>query len=556
MKKLLFIFLFLFALQGIAQPVLTRYFVQFTDKNNTPYSVNNPSQFLSQRAIDRRTNQGILVDNTDLPVDPAYVNGVTATGANVIHRIKWFNGVVIQTTDPQVLAAVNALPYVVQTTPVGRLKKSAKFEFELPLKSDVVFPFPSEWNMKNSGFNYGLSSNQIMMLNGHVLHNSGYTGSGMLIAVIDAGFQNVDWLAAFDSLWQKNLIVAAEDFVNPGGNVFTEHSHGEMVLSIIGGNLDGQLVGTAPDASFLLLRSEDANSELIIEEYNWAAAAQYADSAGADVLNTSLGYTVFDDSTMNHDYPSLNGDTNPITIAADMAASKGMLVVNSAGNEGNNTQWGGFISSAADGDSVLAVGAVDSAGNYVSFSGKGPTSDGRIKPNVVAQGSQTAVVEPSGGSVVQGSGTSFSGPVIAGLAACLWQANPSKTNMEIFSAIQGSASVFSSPDNFIGYGIPDFAMANALLSGIVENLEIEKVNIYPNPFLDYFLFEFYSPTEQSITINMFDASGRQVLSKVSRVLPYTLNQIKLYDNISFSTGLYILQIQTKDNVLYSKVVKR
>lgn len=556
MKKLLFIFLFLFTLQGIAQPVLTRYFVQFTDKNNTPYSVNNPSQFLSQKAIDRRTNQGILVDNTDLPVDPAYVNGVIATGATVLHRIKWFNGVVIQTTDPQVLAAVNALPYVVQTSPVGRFKKKPLFQFEYPLKSDIVFPFSTEWNLKNSGFNYGLASNQIMMLNGHVLHNNGYTGAGMLIAVIDAGFQNVDWLTAFDSLWQKNLIVAAEDFVNPGGNVFTEHSHGEMVLSIIGGNLDGQLVGTAPDASFLLLRSEDANSELIIEEYNWAAAAQYADSAGADVLNTSLGYTVFDDSTMNHTYASLNGDSNPITIAADMAAAKGMLVVNSAGNEGNNTVWGGFISSAADGDSVLAVGAVDSAGNYVSFSGKGPTSDGRIKPNVVAQGSQTAVVEQWGGTVIQGSGTSFSGPVIAGLAACLWQANPAKTNMEIFNAIQASASQFSSPDNFLGYGIPDFAMANALLSGIVENLGAEQANIYPNPFTDYFLFEFYSPTEQSIIVNMFDASGRQVLSKVSKVLPYTLNQIKLYENISFSTGLYILQIQTKDNVFYNKVIKR
>lgn len=554
MRKLFFILLFSFTIQGFAQPVLNRYFVQYTDKNNTPFSISNPLQFLSQRAIDRRTNQGITVDSNDLPVDPAYVAGVAATGANVIHRIKWFNGVVIQTTDPQVLSAINALPYVVQTAPVGRLKLVPKSE--LPLKSDVIFPYAQGSDLKIAGFNYGLASNQIMMLNGHVLHSLGYTGSGMLIAVIDAGFQNVDWITAFDSLWQNNLIVASEDFVNPGGNVFTEHSHGEMVLSIIGGNLDGQLVGTAPHASFLLLRSEDANSELIIEEYNWAAAAQFADSAGADVLNTSLGYTVFDDSTMNHDYASLNGDSNPITIAADIAASKGMLVVNSAGNEGNNFNWGGYISSAADGDSVLAVGAVDSAGMYVSFSGKGPTSDGRIKPNVVAQGAQTAIVEPWGGSVVQGNGTSFSGPVIAGLAACLWQANPSKTNMEIFNAIQESASQANSPDNFIGYGIPNFAIANALLSGIVENFEIEKANIYPNPFTDDFLFDFYSPTEQTITIKIFDASGRQVLSKVSRVVPYTLNQIKLHENIFFSTGLYILQIQTKDNVFYNKVVKR
>jgi serine protease AprX len=539
-------------LPGLTQPVLTKYFIQFTDKNNTPYSLNNPSDYLSQKAIDRRTNQGILPDSTDLPVDPAYINGVAATGANVIYSIKWFNGLVIETTDPQVLAAINALPYVVQSTPVGRMARQRNFSHR-PDKFEFEAVFPVESAQRLSNFNYGLSANQIMLHNGHLLHNNGFTGAGKIIAVIDAGFQNVDVLPAFDTLWQKNLIIAAKDFVNPGGNVYTEHPHGEMVLSLMGGYLDGELVGTAPGASYLLLRSEDANSELIIEEYNWAAAAQYADSAGADILNTSLGYTTFDDSTMNHTYASLDGNTNPITVAADMAASKGMLVVNSAGNEGNSLWY--YISSAADGDSVLAVGAVDAQGNYVSFSGKGPTSDGRIKPNVMAQGHQAVVASPWGG-IFQGNGTSFSGPIISGLAACLWQAHPNKTGMEIFHAIQESSSQYLNPDNFMGYGIPDFAVANALLSGIID-LENERlIRIYPNPFMDYFSFDFYSASDQNLIINMFDASGRQVLSKIKYVQPYSLNKIKLFDNISFSNGLYILQIQTKNHVYYNKVLKR
>jgi subtilisin family serine protease len=551
MKKLLFFILISFSLQSWAQPVHTKYFIQFSDKNNTPYSLNIPSAYLSQKAIDRRTNQSILTDSTDLPVDPAYVNGVAATGATIVHRIKWFNGVVIQTADPQVLAAVNSLPYVIQSSPVGKFGQKRN-NFNRPYKFETTFP--AEENALKSNFNYGISANQIMLHNGHLLHNIGFTGSGVLIAVIDAGFQNVDVLPAFDTIRQKNLIVATEDFVNPGGNVYAEHSHGEMVLSLIGGYLDGELIGTAPDASFLLLRSEDVGSELIIEEYNWAAAAQYADSAGADIINTSLGYTTFDDPAMDHTYFSLDGNTNPITIAADIAASKGMLVVNSAGNEGNSAWY--YISSAADGDSVLAVGAVDAQGIYVPFSGKGPTADGRIKPNVVAQGHQAVVASPWGG-ILQGNGTSFSGPIIAGLAACLWQAHPTKTNMEIFQIIEKSSSQFATPDNFMGHGIPDFAIAHALLLGVVDDPESEQlIKIYPNPFGDYFSFDFYSTTEQNIFVNMFDASGRQVLSKNIPVQPYSLKEIKLYDNIGFSNGLYILQIQTNDNVFYNKVVKR
>ena len=551
MRAILFILFLLIVVPGQSQPVLTKYFVQFTDKNFTPYSLNNPSSFLSQKAIDRRTNQGIPLDSTDLPVDPAYINAIATTGATIINEVKWFNGIVIETNDPFVLSIINSLSFVQQTSAVGRFARKNKSESQ-PVKLEPAFP--AESNYKLSNFNYGLSANQIMLHNGHILHNNGFTGTGMLIAVLDAGFQNVDWLPAFDSLRQKNKIIATADFVNPGGNVYTEHPHGEMVLSIMGGYLDGEIVGTAPDASYLLLRSEDAGSELIIEEYNWAAAAEYADSAGADILNTSLGYTLFDDSTMNHTYASLDGDSNPITIAADIAARKGMLVVNSAGNEGNSSWF--YISSAADGDSVLAVGAVDSLGNYASFSGKGPTSDGRIKPNVVARGHQTVVASPWGG-ILQGNGTSFSGPVIAGLAACLWQAHPYVTNMDLFSIIQQSSSQFLNPDVFVGFGIPDFALANAILSGIVEDPSLEQiVNLYPNPFDNYFSFNFYAVKEQEISIKMFDAAGRMVLNQLNRVQPYTVNEINLFDNVGFTNGLYILQINTVDAVYYRKVVKK
>jgi serine protease AprX len=436
-----------------------RHVAYFTDKDDSPYSVDDPLAFLSQAALDRRHAQGIAVTPADFPVNPAYAEGVAATGAMVTHRLKWFNAVLFQSADPVVVDAVSALPYVREVVPVGWLGGATQ---SLKLETDVRGLTQAERSVvaPGAGPDYGPSFGQINLHNGEVLHAAGYTGAGRIIAVIDAGFAHTDVHEAFDSLHADGRVIATWDFADSRADVYREHPHGTMVLSTMAGNLPGMLVGTAPGASYLLLRSEVAEFELIIEEYFWAAAAEFADSAGAHILTTSLGYTQFDDPSQNHTYASLDGNTTPITRASNMAAARGMVVVNGAGNLGRSAWY--HIAAPADGHDVLAVGAVDLAGNHVGFSGRGPSYDGRTKPNVMAVGLQAVVA--TGGGAGTASGTSFSAPIIAGLAACLWQAHPNLSARDIFRAIERSAHLFATPNDSMGYGIPDFELALGLLA--------------------------------------------------------------------------------------------
>jgi subtilisin family serine protease len=434
--------------------------VSFTDKNNSPYSLSNPQAFLSQRALARRAAQGIALDLRDLPVSPSYVQGVAATGAVVINRSKWFNSVVadIQTTTQY--NAILALSYVdtlVFLAPAGTKSQGAdKFLAEMQPIAASSGP-----RAKAAGvINYGLAENQALMINIDQLHDLGYTGDGMIIAVIDAGFTGVNSATVFDSLWSNGRILGTKDFAEPNGDIFTAHSHGTMVLSIMGGNLPGVMVGTAPKASYYLLRSEIGASEYLVEEDNWVAAAEFADSAGADVINSSLGYTEFYEPSQSHTYEDMDGNSTRVTQGADLAASRGILVVNSAGNSGASS-WK-YIGAPADGDSVFAIGAVDAWGLYAGFSSQGPAYDGRVKPDVSAQGQGTAYGDPWG-NINTGNGTSFSSPVMAGAAACLWQAHPGLTNVQLMDAIRRSASQYSNPDSLLGYGIPDFAAASLIL---------------------------------------------------------------------------------------------
>lgn len=305
----------------------------------------------------------------------------------------------------------------------------------------------------------------------------------MVICILDAGFLNVDTLSCFDSLWINNKILGTYDFVANEVSVFEDYQHGTEVLSCIGANWPGKLVGTAPQAYFWLLRTEDAATELIIEEDNWVAGAEFADSVGADIINSSLGYTTFDAQTsnQNHTRADLDGNTAYATNGADIAAAKGILVCNSAGNEGGSG-WK-YISIPADGDSVCTVGAVDILGVRAGFSSQGPTADNRIKPDVVACGSGTAVIDPFTSTVAYYSGTSFSSPLTAGMAACLWQANPTKNNMNILNAMRNSGSKSNSPDTLLGWGIPNYCLANGLLSGIHANSTETEDKLF-NVFFD------------------------------------------------------------------------
>lgn len=533
---------------------LDRYVIRLTDKNNSPYSITNPSAYLSAKAIARRAAHNIPVDQTDFPVNPAYITGIANTGALVLSTSKWLNTVTVYTTDPLVVSAIQALPYVLNLSTVGKQsmqgQKDNKLE-QIPLKKHGN-PYVVA---KTSGFDYGLATNQIHMMNGEVLHNAGYRGENMTIAVLDAGFLNVDTLVCFDSLKNQNRLLGTRDFVVFDNDVYQDDAHGAMVLSLMAADLPGQIIGTAPKASYWLLRSEDAGSEYIIEEYNWATAAEFADSAGVDLINTSLGYSEFWDASQNHTYADLDGNTTPVSIAADIAASKGILVECSAGNEGNNP-WN-YILAPADADSVLTTGAVNDSGFYAGFSSNGPTVDGRVKPNVACQGAGAYVYLPWGGGVAPGNGTSFSGPIMTGMAACLWQAFPGMSNMQIIHAIEQSASQYQNPDTLLGYGIPDFAYAKTLLT-IQEsggNFQSDQIiNFGPNPFSDVVTFNFFSNTRQRITVELLDLHGKRVVQNQYTFDAKSLNKIAVVPNTT-AKGVYILRINTNEGNFSERVIR-
>lgn len=505
---------FLFIGQLWSQDSL-KYWITFTDKYNNGFTTEEPHQFLSQRSIDRRVQQGIPTTIQDEPVTPAYVQSLRDLGFTVLHTSRWFNAATVSTNDPSLIIQAASLPYVLQTDTVAKLKLT--HELELDYESYL----PNAGKLK---YEYGEGFNQIRMLNGDLLHDEGYTGKGILIAVLDAGFPQVNTLSGFSNLRETGRIVATRDFVEPGTSAYEDHPHGTVVLGTMAAYLPGIMIGTAPDASYVLLRTEDAGSEMTIEEANWVAAAEFADSIGADILNTSLGYTTFDDSTMSHSYMDMDGNTTLITRGADIAAQKGMLVVNSAGNSGNNS-WQ-FVGAPADGDSVFTIGAVTPEGVYATFSSMGPTFDGRLKPNVVAQGQQAVSLSFADGEVFRANGTSFSSPIIAGMAACLWQAHPDKTAWEIKTAIEESADMAEQPNHWVGYGIPDFMKAHTSLQTGPELPNDQVMTALPNPFVDQVQILINTNYEGRATLDLIDASGRLVLQRqldLRSEAPYLLN---------------------------------
>jgi serine protease AprX len=572
MKMIRLLFLLL-VLTGISTEsfsqlnLLAKYRIEFKDKNNTPYSLSVPSDYLSPRAIQRRTSQGISIDSTDIPVNQTYINGVLAIGGTLLTKSKWFNCITIALSDTTLITSISALPYVFRverTYPPGGIKtnKSKRPRITNTQSHEQLAFNPYTYNMldasvSNANFsikaiNYGLGFNQANMIGVDYLHALGYTGDGMIIAVIDAGFYNVNTLAIFDSIRNSNRILGTRDFVNPGNDVYTESNHGMAVLSIMGGNIPGQLVGTAPHASYWLLRTEDAGTEFRIEEDNWIAAAEFADSAGVDVINTSLGYTEFYDPSQDYTYADMNGTTARITKGTNMATSKGMFCVNSAGNSGNSP-WK-YIGAPADAIDVLAVGAVDASGVQASFSSHGPSSDGRVKPNVTAQGQGTMVVSGSG-TIGPGNGTSFSGPVVAGAVACLWQANPQLTNIQLKSYIEQSASLYPLHDSLFGYGIPNFAAAHILVSKTETPEEDPFVLVYPNPFDDELFVIFQSEMPQTIKIEIVDMNGRKLTSREDIQLITGYNNIAIDRLKGKSNGIYFLRVITQKQMYVKRIIK-
>ena len=420
-----------------------RLYLKDKDLDHTPFSVNRPSKFLSQRSIDRRKRQGIPVDLTDLPVAPAYEKQVAEAGIEIVGKSKWNNTLLIRIHKDKELRKLEGLEFITKRKKVFQAPDSVSQRMRSNVRNGL-----NEWS-KGDGF-YGAADAQLKSLNGKRLHESGYRGKGMMIAVFDGGFMNVDKIPALHSI----KLAGVKDFVVPESkSVFGEMEHGTMVLSTVAANAPDFYVGVAPEAQYLLIRCEDERTESLAEEDYWASAAEYADSCGVDVINSSLGYHGFDDSSMDHHYYEQDGNTALISRTASMCADKGIVCVNSAGNDGMGS-WK-KINFPADAKDILTVGSINEHGMNAAFSAVGPTADGRIKPDVMAFGSPTCVITGRG-SIINDNGTSFSSPLVAGMVACLWQALPGKTAKQIIKLVKLAGDNQQHPDNVFGYGVPDF----------------------------------------------------------------------------------------------------
>ena len=420
-----------------------RLYLKDKDLDHTPFSVKRPSEFLSQRSIDRRKRQGIPVDLTDLPVAPAYEKQVAEAGIEIVGKSKWNNTLLIRIHKNKELRKLEGLEFITKRKKVFQAPDSVSQRMRSNVRNGL-----NEWSQGDEF--YGAADAQLKSLNGKKLHENGYRGKGMMIAVFDGGFMNADKIPAL----HKIKLAGVKDFVVPESkSVFGEMEHGTMVLSTMAANAPDFYVGVAPEAQYLLIRCEDERTESLAEEDYWASAAEYADSCGVDVINSSLGYHGFDDSSMNHHYYEQDGNTALISRTASMCADKGIVCVNSAGNDGMGS-WK-KINFPADAKDILTVGSINEHGMNAAFSAVGPTADGRIKPDVMAFGSPTCVITGRG-SIINDNGTSFSSPLVAGMVACLWQALPGKTAKQIIKLVKLAGDNQQHPDNVFGYGVPDF----------------------------------------------------------------------------------------------------
>lgn len=512
------------------------YRIYFNDKG--PVSINDflPGELLSEKALKRREKSNITVpDLKDIPVYHGYLEKISSLGFKLHCTSKWLNTAIFKSEIQKDIGPILELPFVKKAIIVkdagSKRITTDKLWFEIDQADTPPFDQP------------------VRMLNGQSVHKSGFNGKGITIAVLDGGFDNSDNINSLAELRKRNGIKGTYDFVGRKEYVYGYHTHGTAVLSILAGNIPGSIEGTARDAEYWLLRSEDTSSEFPVEEDYWAAAAEFADSVGADIISSSLGYYAFDNPSLSYKFSDMDGNTAFVTQAADVAASKGILVVNSAGNE-RNKEWLHIIA-PSDGDSVIAVGAVDWTGAISSFSSAGPSSDRRVKPDVVAQGVnvpvqvKTVVVERS-------SGTSFSCPVISGMSACIIQAVPQASNTEIIASLISSSDRYQSPDSLYGYGIPDITVAIGKLQEKYILKPDHQTTVGPNPFINELRIVFRQ-VPGSLGLELFDSGGRPLLKRdysdfISRVLI-------LDDFHDLSDGIYFLRLKTSNGTFVHKLIR-
>lgn len=513
--------------------------VYFNDKPNAQTFIDNPLTMLTQRALDRRTAQGIALDFTDVPIAQSYIDAVaTATGITVKAESKWLNCLHIRgsVSDIQALTAYPFVHHIRFANTALNAKTAVQQAFHSVNKPMDV----------QTTYAYGGSANQIQMLNAHLLHQANFTGSGKIIAVLDSGFSAVNTVVPFNHMFNNGLYLGGYNFVARNTDVFSTHNHGTMTLSCMAGYADGQLVGTAPDAQYYLFITEDITGENPVEESYWVEAAEEADRLGADVISSSLGYFDYDNTNYSHTYSEMTGNLAFASQGANIAFSKGMVVVVSAGNSGATTNP--HVGVPAEATSVLAVGAVQANRAYAPFSSIGPSYDGRVKPDVMAKGASATVCDTSG-TITTVSGTSFSCPIMAGAIACFWQAIPWATNEQVIDFVKQSADSYSLPTNEYGYGIPDFQMALDAAQLSVTDDEMGRFLVYPNPVQHQLIVSFPN-TFGEATITFYNLLGQQVLQKhlMSSAASMLMDQLH--------SGVYSYTIQSGSFVQSGKIVKK
>ena len=512
MNKCIYLFAGLLFCLSVKAQNQTEFRVYLKDKGSSLELFKSPEKFLSKAALNRRALQNILIKKSDLPIAKEYKQTLKELGARSLAQSKWLNYIYVSHPQPQLIAY---LPFV------------ERIEFPKEHQSFLCGV--------NSGdtLDYGYARGQTEMLNGDLLHEEGYTGTGITIAVIDAGYGGFLQSSALDSLRISQRLLGSFNYISNDTNVFSGWgSHGTSVLSIMAANLADTMIGTAPDANYWLFTTENIYQETPLEMDHWVMAAEFADSAGAHVINSSLKYQTFDNPQDDYSYSDMDGNTTVITKAADMAAAKGILVVAAAGNSGGTVQP--RIAAPADGDSVLTVGAVSWQGDYASFSSIGPSFDNRVKPDVMAQGSPTTLIDGAG-NFNAGVGTSYAAPLITGLAACLIEVYPSRHSEEIANYIRKSAHLYTTPNVSMGFGIPDFQMALSLHAPEYIVQETEYM-LYPNPIQDHIIIDAMTQKNWKAELRIFDLSGKCILHK----------NIHAYDayrvNLNLKEGNYIIQL--------------
>lgn len=524
----------------------TLHWVELTDKQNTPYSIFRPQEFLSARAIERREQQGILIEENDLPISPNYLKAIEDLGIKIHAKSKWLNAVAVYTKDQEILAKIANFPFVKQIFPLGKARKVSKININKTRPKVDIKAHQIDY--------YGLANNQIKMLGGDILHQYGFTGEGVQLAVFDGGFSNVYRMPVFDSIYKDSRLLGTHDFVEGDDYVYESSSHGTHVLSCIGAKAPHLMVGTAPDASFYLFKTEDVKGEFRAEEFNWVAALEHADSIGVDVVNSSLGYTGFNDTTMSYKYHQLDGKTAISSRGANIGASKGIIIVNSAGNEGDGA-WH-YIGTPADAPGVLSIAAVRSDGKRARFSSWGPTYDGRIKPDVAAQGQNAMVAAMNRYAVRPTNGTSFSSPIMAGMVASLKSAFPYATSNAIKEAVRMSGHQSSEPDSSLGYGIPNFFFAYVMLleGSIIMNHE-GQLYYTPKPIEKemHIFVEQKEPADIEVTV--YNKLMQQQFHHKTYTEGREIKEVKIENLETFPKGVYLVRLAINNAPVWVELVK-